>query len=104
MSQQMHFEEEPREYQMAYTPALEEHRTEMPGQKISSTSKKAGKSPSPGQRLALAIVSMAVLICAVAPLLGSSAYTTFELVIRLVGVIVVCTAVCVINVVFSWRR
>lgn len=108
MSQQMHFEEEPRGYQATYTPALEENSgsypqpaAHMPGQKIGLSY--SGGGASPGQRLALAIVSMVVLLGGLA-ILSNGFASTYELVAKLIGLMVICLTTLLINVVFNWRR
>jgi hypothetical protein len=110
MSQQMYSEEEQRGYQATYTPPLSEnarsydqHFAEMPGQKLGSVSSNSGRSVSPGQRLALALVSLGLLAIGLA-VLSETTGDFFAFVTRLVGVIAVCIAAAVINVVFNRRR
>ena len=118
MSQQMSSEEEQRgysgtrDYETAYTPTLSEPSegynrrfAEMPAQKIATNYSTGGKSaPSAGQRLALAIVSMIVLIGSLIALDDGSSPTFFSLATHLAGVIVVCIATVGINFIFGWRR
>lgn len=106
----MHFNEEQRGYQAtSYTPTLGEQPdnyntrfTEAPAQKIGFL---PGNSlPSAGQRLALAIVSMSLVMIALPALFSSNTASLFILVIKLVALIVVCLTAVLINVVFNWRR
>lgn len=118
MSQQMQFDEErrgyegTRAYEAAYTPTMGEGSgtydrrfAEMPAQKIAANYVPDQKSsPSAGQRLALAIVSMIVLIGALFAL-TVDAYTSMQMIAaRLVGVIVVCLSTVAINFIFGRRR
>jgi hypothetical protein len=117
MSQQMHSDEEQRgytgtrDYETAYTPTLGEPAesynrsyTQMPAQKIATNYSTGGKSgPSAGQRLALAIISMIVLLGSLAAL-SDGAYNIVMIAARLVGVIVVCIAAVAINFIFGFRR
>lgn len=117
ISQQMSSEEEQRgytgtrDYETSYAPTLNgpsrsyDHRfAEMPAQKIATNYSTGGKNaPSAGQRLALAIVSMVVLLGSLFALTSGSS-NFYILAIRLVGVIVVCIATVGINFIFGWRR
>lgn len=109
MSQQMHFEEEQHGYQASYTPTLEEGNynrrfAEMPAQKLGAVYSTGGKGASAGQRLALAIVSMVVLIAGLA-MLPSGDNSSFGLMAaKLIGLIVVCIAAIIINFIFNTKN
>jgi hypothetical protein len=113
MSQQMHFDEEERGYQAAYTPTIEEGSgdysrgyTHMPGQKIgpmySQGYSQGWRSASSGQRLALAIVSVVVV--------GGGLFSLNDgmdapaLIARIIGLIVISLVIAMINFAFNWRR
>lgn len=117
MSQQMHSDEElrgyagSREYETSYTPALgepggsyEQLYTLMPAQKIATNFRTGEKnSPSAGQRLALAIVSLVVLLGALFAISDGS-YSFMMIAARLVGVVVICLAIVAINFIYGFRR
>lgn len=117
MSQQMHSDEEQRgyggsrEYETSYAPTLGEpggsydrHYTQMPAPKIATNSRTSEKnSPSAGQRLALAIVSMVVLLGSLFTISDGS-YSLTMTAARLVGVVVVCLAAIAINFIYGFRR
>ena len=107
MSQQMNFDEEQRGYQGTYSPPPTPERGyyqfhEAPGQKLSQAY--SGSSPSPGQRLALAIVSVAILVPVIAILLGDASLQFAALIGRLIGLGIVCLAIVIVNIVFNLRR
>lgn len=113
MSQQMHFDEEQQHsHETSYTPPLGEpvrgydrRYVEMPAQKIATQDSASGKgNPSAGQRLALAIVSMIVLIGSTASLSGANGFSFGIIAARLVGIIVIAMATVAINLIFAWRR
>jgi hypothetical protein len=102
MSQQMHFDEEQRGYQAAYTPTLGENSVsynqriaEVQVQKVGSLYGK--KSPSPWQRMVVAIFSLFVLLGGMGFLTSNDVSSFGVLVVRLVGLIVVCITVAIIN-------
>ncbi len=110
MSQQMHFDEEQRGYQAAYTPTLgentggyDQHSAQMPAQKIGWSAGERGASA--GQRLALAIVSLVVLLGSLSVLSGSSS-DMGQVVTKLMSMAILCIAVIAINFIFNfnWRR
>lgn len=109
MSQQMHFDEEERGYQAAYTPTLGEESgdysrgyTTMPGQKLGPVYSQGGRGASSGQRLALAIVSVVVV--------GGGLFSLNDgmdapaLIARVIGLIVISLVIAMINFAFNWRR
>lgn len=110
MSQQMHYDEEQHGYQASYTPTLEEGNynrrfAEMPAQKLGvSESSGSGKGASAGQRLALAIVSMVVLIAGLAMLPSGDNSSFWLMGAKLVGLIVVCIAAILINFIFNTKN
>ncbi|HEX7733379.1 MAG TPA: hypothetical protein VF458_00895 [Ktedonobacteraceae bacterium] len=119
MSQQNHSDEElrgyegTRGYETSYTPTLGElgvnydrHYTQIPAQKIATNYSLDGKSgPSAGQRLALAIVSMVVMIGSIISLSDMNGYAGFmQIAAHLTGIIVVALATVAINLIFAWRR
>ena len=110
MSQQMHYDEEPRGYQATYTPTFgenagsyDQHSAQMPAQKIGWSSNERGASA--GQRLALAIVSLGVLVAGMTTL-SDGGPDFAELGIRLGALVAVCVTAIVINFIFNfpWRR
>ena len=74
------------------------------GQKLSTPDVQAGGGASVGQRLALAIVSVVMLV----PLSGIVLGTTHDDPITLVGGLIalglICLTIMVVNIAFSWRR
>ena len=109
MSQQM-FNEEQRGYQASYTPHasyedepnLRPPVNEPPGYKLGQYQFTPHSSMiTAGQRLALAIVSVAILVPMVGILLGDSGLSLFELVGRLIGLGAVCLTLMVINFIFN---
>lgn len=111
VSQQMNFEEEQRGYhQASYTPTIEEGSGSYqpqfaapPAQKVGVTYGGGSRMASAGQRLALAIVSVCVLI----PLMGITASDSSNIlgtVIKLVGFAVACVVIAIVNIVFNWRH
>ncbi|MHB8597833.1 MAG: hypothetical protein ACYDER_13595 [Ktedonobacteraceae bacterium] len=113
MSQQMNFDEEQRGYSTGYTPhaSYEDEPNVRPpvnepqGYKLGQYQ----STPRPtiisaAQRLALAIVSVAILIPILGILLGNSGIATVELAARLIGLVVICLTIAIINVVFNRGR
>jgi hypothetical protein len=109
MSQQM-FDEEQRGYQSGYTPAATyeegpDYRppiNESQGYKLGQYQFTARSTViSAGQRLALAIVSVAILVPITGILLGDSGLAFFEFVGRLIALGAVCLTVMVINYIFN---
>lgn len=110
MSQQMHFDEEQRGYSSGYTPhASYEDGPDMRPPVNEPQGYKLGQyqftsNPSTitaSQRLALAIVSVAILVPISAILLSDSGLAFFELIGRLIGLGVVCLAIAIVNIVFN---
>lgn len=115
MSQQMNFDEEQRGYSTGYTPhaSFEDEPNVRPpinepqGYKLGQYQFTPRSTiASAGQRLALAIVSVAILIPIISILLGdnSSSIGYALLMVRLVGLGIVCLAIAIINVVFNRGR
>jgi hypothetical protein len=113
MSQQMNFDEEQRGYSTGYTPhaSYEDEPNvrppvnDPPGYKLGQYQ----STPRPtiisaAQRLALAIVSVAILIPILGILLGDSGMAGVELVGRLIALCVICLTIAIINVVFNRGR
>jgi hypothetical protein len=74
------------------------------GQKISSQGP-SSSNVSAGMRLALAIVSMGILIPIVAIILGTTSGQGFgEVIGGLIGLGVVCVTIMVVNIAFNYRR
>jgi hypothetical protein len=110
MSQQMNFDEEQRGYQSGYTPSAsyEEGPDYRPpvndpqGYKLGQYQFTPRSSMlTAGQRLALAIVSVAILIPITGILLGDSSMAFFVLVGRLIALGAICLTVMVINYIFN---
>lgn len=119
MSQQNHLDEElrgyegTRSYEASYTPTIGEpnvsydrHYTQLPAQKIATNYSADGKNgPSAGQRLALAIVSMVVMIGSIISLTDMNGYLGFmQVAAHLAGIVVIALATVAINLIFAWRR
>jgi hypothetical protein len=113
MSQQMNFDEEQRGYSTGYTPHasfedepnLRPPVSEPPGYKLGQYQFTPRSTiVSAGQRLALAIVSVAILVPILGILLGDSGISFIELVGRLIGLGVICLTIAIINVVFNRGR
>jgi len=118
MPQQMHFDEEQQSYSSGYTPhaSYEDGPDVRPpvndpqGYKLGQPGQYQFTPRSPiasaGQRLALAIVSIAIMIPIISILLGdnSSSIDYALLIVRLVGLGIVCLAIAIINVVFNRGR
>lgn len=111
MSQQMNFEEEQRGYhQASYISTIEEGSGSYqqqfatpPAQKVGITYSGGSRMASAGQRLALAIVS----VCMLVPLMGIVASDSSDFlatVIKLVGFAVACVVIAIVNIVFNWRH
>ncbi|HVB20607.1 MAG TPA: hypothetical protein VNG51_01495 [Ktedonobacteraceae bacterium] len=113
MSQQMNFDEEQRSYSTGYTPhASYEDGPDVRPPVNEPTGYKLGQDQftprssmvTAGQRLALAIVSVAILVPILGTLLGDSSMAFFELTGRLIGLGVICLTIAIINVVFNRGR
>ncbi len=117
MSQQSQFEEEGRNYQYGYKPTMQDddfahgNGPYEGGQKVFYTqpASQSQKSFSAGQRLALAIVSVCVLIPLVAIILegnvSSDTAGNFLLMSsRLIALALVCLTIMIVNVAANWRR
>jgi len=106
MSQQTNFEEEQQGYHGTYSPPPNPqsgyYQYYEPHGKLGQTH--IERSPTAGQRLALAIVSVIVLIPMVGILLGNDSVDSFILVGRLVGLGLVCLTLIIINLVVNLRR
>ncbi len=116
MSQQSHFEEG-RNYQYGYKPFVQDDEFAHGngpyegGQKVFYTQPafQSQKSFSTGQRLALAIVSVSVLIPLVAIILeGNVSSDTAGNVLliggRLIALALVCLTIMVVNIAANWKR
>jgi glycerol uptake facilitator-like aquaporin len=106
MSQNMHFEEEPRGYQGIYTPTLgeptegyERHAPEIPAQKLSKHST-SSSGASASQRLALAIVSMFVLLGGLG-MVGNNTENLGQMFFKLISLFIVCISAIAINAIFN---
>lgn len=113
MSQHMNFDEEQRGYSTGYTPHasyedepnVRQPVNDPPGYKLRQfQSTPRSTVVSAGQRLALAIVSVAILVPILSILLGDSSMAFVELVGRLIGLGVICLTIAIINVVFNRGR
>lgn len=110
MSQQMNYEEGRSEqqappfnnYQSGYSqdPFMGSY-----GQKI-STPADSSSGASVGQRMALAIVSIVMLVPLTGIVLGitGSQGSIFELVGGLIALGLICLTIMVVNIAFNWRR
>lgn len=113
MSQQMNFEEQ-RGYQATYSSPENsgqsfeygDHFAGQTGQKLGQINfTPSSHSASAGQRLALAIVSVIVLIPLAGILVGSHGAASFFLIVSgLIALGLVCLTIAVINIVFNMRR
>lgn len=112
MSQQMEFEEGARNYQSGYSPPgqqsqgvdFDDHFAGFTGQKIGQAS---GPQPSAGQRLALAIVSLCLLVPLAGIIFGIALGGVggfLGATSALIGMAFVCVAIIAVNTVFNWRR
>ncbi len=110
MSQQMNFDEEQRGYQSGYTPsaAYEEGPDYRPpvnepqGYKLNQYQfTPRSTMVTAGQRLALAIVSVAILVPIIGILLGDSGLDSIAFLIRLIALAVVCFTLIFINFIFN---
>jgi hypothetical protein len=122
MSQQQFYESEiPQEHQHAYAASVSEEdfgyraRREEPGQKVyphmsmSAAPSAQHSSISAGQRLALAIVSVSVLVPIVAILIEGGISDTdsgnlFILSGRLIALALVCLTIMIVNLAFNRHR
>lgn len=118
--QQFQEQEEPRGYQPVYTTAMKgddfayRDRYEEPGQKVYPQLSPASPTAHPstisaGQRLALAIVSVSILVPILAILITAGisdqqAGNLFILAGRLVALALVCLTIMVVNYVFNRHR
>lgn len=106
MSQQMHYEEMGREqprYDAGYSPGYSDPSYGTSGQKI-SFSDPMDKSASAGQRLALAIVSVVMLIPILGIIMGASGGSIFGVAGALIALGLVCLTIMVINIAFNVRH
>lgn len=113
MSQQMNFDEEQHGYSTGYTPhaSYEDEPNIRPpinepqGYKLGQyQSTPRSTIVSAGQRLALAIVSVVMLIPILSILLSDTSLTSVDLIARLIGLCVICFTIAIINVVFNRGR
>lgn len=107
MSQQMHPDEEPRGYQAAYSPPINNYEggptyqsqyTGMAGQKLGQQT--SSRPSSVGARLALAIVSVVMLV----PLSGILVGNPEASIMRYMALAVVCVTIVIINLLFNLKR
>lgn len=115
MSQQMHYdetgEERPRtpinSYGSGYQAEYGDPYAGNSGQKISfsdvSYQASRDRGVSAGQRLALAIVSVVMLIPAVAIIMGTTVGQFFSFIGGLIALALICVTIMVINIVFSHK-
>jgi len=112
MSQRMQHDEEQGSYQTGYAPSsdyedgpgshgpkYENHFDVSSGQKLNQ--RPASHALSPGQRLALAIVSVVILIPLVSMLLGDPDLSFLVLLYRSIAFGVACLTLVIINIVFN---
>ncbi len=109
MSQQMHYDEMGREqprYDAGYSPGHSYPSYGAPGQKISFSAPGIDKSASAGQRLALASVSVVMLIPILGIIMGTSNGTSsiFGFAGGLIALGLVCVTIMVINIAFNLRH
>lgn len=115
MSQQSQFEEENRHYRHGYEPSMQDDEFAHGngpyegGQKVFYTQPTSRKSFSAGQRLALAIVSVSVLIPLAAIILegnvSSDTAGNFLLIgERLIALALVCLTIMIVNIAANWKR
>ena len=117
MSQQSHFEEEGRDYQYGYKSSMQDddfahgNGPYGGGQKVFYTqhTSQFQKTFSAGQRLALAIVSVCVLIPLAAIILEGnvSSDTAGNFLLmggRLIALALVCLTIMVVNIAANWKR
>ena len=112
MSQQhMDFEESGRGYQAQAPypgsregmPVSDDAFSGVSGQKLGQYS--FGMSASPGQRLALAIVSLCLLVPLAAIILGiATSFGSFGIIFGLIVMGLVCVTMMVVNIVFNLRH
>jgi hypothetical protein len=113
MSQQMHYDEAERphtpidSYDPGYQAGYRDPFTGASGQKISfsdvSYQANRDRGVSAGQRLALAIVSVVMLVPIIAIIMGTTVGQFFSFVGGLIALALVCVTIMVINVVFNHR-
>jgi len=107
MSQQMHYDETGREqprYDAGYSPGYSDPSFGASGQKISLSTPGMDKSASAGQRLALAIVSVVMLIPILGIIMGTSGGSIFGVAGALIALGLVCLTIMVINIAFNVRH
>lgn len=106
MSQQMQYDEPGNEQRIppyqGYDAGYRDPFVGSSGQKLSV--RDAGSIASAGQRLALAIVSVVMLIPLTGILLGTTHSDPITLVGGLIALGIICLTIMVINIVFNWRR
>jgi len=113
MSQQMHYDEAGQErprppvdsYDAGYQAGYRDPFAGASGQKLafSDVGQHVGrdKGVSAGQRLALAIVSLAILVGAVSIIMGTTVGQIFTFIGGLIALALVCITIIAINVVFN---
>ncbi len=105
MSQQMHYDGPGSEQQIppyqSYEGGYRDPLMGSPGQKLSVQDLGIGKGASAGQRLALAIVSLCLLVPLTAILLGTTYSNPITLVGGLIALGLVCLTIMVVNFVFN---
>lgn len=116
MSQQMHYEESDQvrrgapidSYDLGYQSGYHDPFVGSSGQKLSlgnmSFQGSRDKVASAGQRLALAIVSVVMLVPLAAIIMGTTYSQFFSLVGGLIAFVIVCVTITVINIVFNLRH
>ena len=100
MSQQMNYEEEMGERQSTRYQGYQDPFIASSGQKISS--RDLGKGASAGQRLALAIVSIVMLVGATAIIFGDSSIIVTPFLMLAFGMI--CLTIIAVNAIFNITR
>ena len=115
MSQQMHYDETGQErprtpinsYDSGYQAGYGDPYAGASGQKISfsdvSFQASRDRGVSAGQRLALAIVSVVMLIPAVAIIMGTTVGQFFSFIGGLIALALICVTIMVINIVFNHK-
>jgi hypothetical protein len=116
MSQHMHYDEADQEhrgvpldsYDSGYQAGYHDPFVPPSGQKISfgnmSFQSSRDRGVSAGQRLALAIVSVAILVPLAAIIIGTTYSQVFTLVGGLIAMAIVCLTIMVINIAFNFRH
>src|SRR6266568_4040762 len=105
MSQQMESDEANRGY-AGSREAGSEYYSGQYGQRIGFVQSHVSSSPSAGMRLALAIVSLCVLIPLTGIVAGVSASTGSPLGLfgGLIALAIICLTIIVVNIAFNWRH